>query len=410
MTRPDGLSQWVETVSIHMSHLSKPAATVLALWSFGMLMARSCGLTSVAGLLAELLQQPGNTVRQRLREWYRDAPDKRGAKRRQLEVAESFVPLLAWVLSLWPSSEKRLALAMDATTLAQLFTVLTVSVVYRGCAIPVAWVILPATAKGAWKTHWLDLFQRLRGSLEPDWTVIVLADRGLYAQWLYRQIVQLGWHPYLRINANGKFRLPAATEWRLLAELVPQVGSVWCGQVICFKERSLACTLLTCWQSGYADPWLIITDLTPEQANVCWYSLRTWIECGFKDIKRGGWQWQQTRMTDPDRASRLWLAIAVATLWVVSVGGEADATVPVSTLEALPETHIARRRTTRRSRPRLLSCFRRGILLILASFIAGTPRLCGRFYPEPWPSASVPDTSGLFAHTLSTLAFQETYP
>jgi hypothetical protein len=410
MTHPAGLSQWVETVSIHMPHLSKPVATVLALWSFGMVMTKSCGLTTVAGFLADLLKQPENTVRQRLREWCRDAEDKQGEKRRQLDVAESFVPLIGWVLSYWPSTEKRLALAMDATTLAQLFTVLTVSVVYRGCAIPVAWVILPATAKGAWKTHWLDLFQHLCGSIGPDWTVIVLADRGLYAQWLYRKIVALGWHPYLRINANGKFRLPGAAEWHLLAKLVPQVGSAWCGQVICFKERSLNCTVLTCWQAGYADPWLIITDLTPEQADVCWYSLRTWIECGFKDTKRGGWQWQQTRMTDPERASRLWLAIALATLWVVSVGGEADATLPASSLDALPETHIARRRSTQRARPRLLSCFRRGILLILASIIAGAPRLCGRFYPEPWPSDFVQDTSGLFAQPRPMPALQETYP
>lgn len=410
MTRSSGLSQWAETVSIHMPHLSKSVAAVLALWSFGMVMAKSCGLTTVAALLADLLQQPENTVRQRLREWYRDADDKRGAKRRQWDVPGSFSPLISWVLSYWPSTEKRLALAMDATTLAQLFTVLTVSVVYRGCAIPVAWVILPATAKGAWKAHWLDLFQHLQGSIAADWTVIVLADRGLYAQWLYQQIVRLGWHPYLRINANGKFRLHGAPEWRLLAELAPHVGSAWCGQVSCFKTHSLACTLLTCWQAAYADPWLIITDLTPEQADVCWYSLRTWIECGFKDTKRGGWQWQQTRITDPERASRLWLAIAVATLWVVSVGGEADATLPASSLEALPETHIARRRTTRRSRPRLLSCFRRGILLILTSIILGTPRLGGRFYPEPWPSAFVGDTSGLFAQPLPAPALQETYP
>ena len=88
-----------------------------------------------------------------------------------------------------------------------------------------------------------------------------------------------------------------------------------------------------------------------------WYSMRTWIEGGFKDTKRGGWQWHQTKMTDPARASRLWLAIAVATLWVVSVGGEADATQPCSGLEALPERHIARRTATKRSRPRLQSCF-----------------------------------------------------
>ena len=99
MARSSGLSQWAETVSIHMLHLSKPVAAVLALWSFGMVMTKSCGLTTVAALLADLLQQPENTVRQRLREWYRDADDKRGPQRQQLDVPGSFSPLIGWVLS-----------------------------------------------------------------------------------------------------------------------------------------------------------------------------------------------------------------------------------------------------------------------------------------------------------------------
>jgi len=41
-------------------------------------------------------------------------------------------------------------------------------------------------------------------------------------------------------------------------------------------------------------------------AEAAWYGLRAWIECGCKDCKRGGWDWQQTKMTRPERASRLW--------------------------------------------------------------------------------------------------------
>src|SRR5947209_15670119 len=51
---------------------------------------------------------------------------------------------------------------------------------------------------------------------------------------------------------------------------------------------------------------------------------------GFKDSKRGGWQWQHTRMEDPRRAERLWLAIAVATLWLLRVGGSAEAAAEAS--------------------------------------------------------------------------------
>src|SRR5262249_19563034 len=96
------------------------------------------------------------------------------------------------------------------------------------------------------------------------------------------------------------------------------------------------CTLLAQWEVGYRDPWLIVTDLPPSQAQAAWYGIRSWIEAGFKDLKRGGWHWQQTAMTDPARAERLWLVLAVATLWVVSVGGQPGAALPPSGFQPLP--------------------------------------------------------------------------
>jgi hypothetical protein len=387
-----GLDAWIETVRQHMPHLSKPQAVVLAMWSFGMVVTKSCGLTTVAALLAALLGKKENTLRQRLREWYWEEKQKRGDKRQELDVSTCFVPLIRWVLSRWPATEQRLALALDATTLSDRFVVLAVSIVYRGCAIPIAWVVLPAGQKGAWKPHWLKLLQIIKGSIPEGWFVIVMADRGLYARWLYTAIVDNGWHPFLRINAGGKYRRQGSSQFRLLSKVVTQVGQAWSGPVVCFKSHPLACTLLARWDEGYDEPWLIITDLSPEQADAFWYAMRPWIECGFKDTKRGGWQWQNTRITDAKRAERFWLAIAVATLWVVSVGSEAETTLPASSFDDLPVTHIARRRPTKRSRPRLLSCFRRGVVTILAALITGRPLPLGRFYPAPWPRspATVP--------------------
>ena len=160
-TQP-GLDAWTETVSQHMPHLSKPHTVVLALWSFGMVVTKSCGLTTVAAFLAALLGKKENTLRQRLREWYWEAKKKRGDKRLELDVSTCFVPLVHWVLSWWPATEQRLALALDATTLSDRFVVLAVSIVYRGCAIPIAWVVLPAGQKGAWKPHWLKLLQIIK--------------------------------------------------------------------------------------------------------------------------------------------------------------------------------------------------------------------------------------------------------
>src|SRR5215813_14343924 len=83
------------------------------------------------------------------------------------------------------------------------------------------------------------------------------------------------------------------------------------------------------------------------------------IEQGFKIAKRAGWPWQRTRMTDPQRAARLWLAVAVATLWLLSVGGEAEDTIPVGTLPALPANLLLPQRQRQATRLRLISVFRR---------------------------------------------------
>lgn len=380
------LEEWKKTVAERMPHLSAPQAMVLALWSFGMVISQSCGLTTVSSSLALLLGAKENSVRQRIREWYYAKEDKRGKGRCEIEVRSSFVPLLQWILSWWDVNEKRLALAMDATNLGQVFVVLVISVVYRGCAIPVAWHVLPANEKGSWRKPWVDLFSHFQGAIPEDWQVIVMADRGLYAHWLLEAIQKCHWHPFLRINSRFFFRPKDGSEFRALQTAFHQSGCTWSGRVSCFKTHPIEATLLVRWEEGYEEPWLILTDLPPEKTLACWYGLRAWIECGFKYIKSSGWQWQYTRMVDPERASRFWLAIAIATLWVLSVGGQADATLPASSLQSLPQTHIARRRATKKTSLRLLSCFQRGILMIITSLIAQRQLPVALFLPEPWPT------------------------
>jgi Transposase DDE domain len=391
MAQVAALHRWTATVATQLPRLSHPQATVLAAWSFALVCTQSCGRTSAAVFLAALWDQSESTVRQRLREWTYEKEAKKGVRkgvhRQELEVRSCFAPLLFWVLTYWPATHARLALALDATLLGDRLTVLTCAVVYRGCAIPIAWKVVRATQKGAWKPHWLALLAELRDVLPASWTVLVLADRGLYARWLFRQIVANGWHPYLRLNRQGLFRVRGEAHWRELATLTPQPGTQWTGAITCFKgpQGQVDCTILARWEAEQKEPWLIVTDLEAEEAEGAWYGLRMWVEGGFKDLKRGGWHWEQTKMREPERVGRHWLVMAVATLWVVTVGGAAEAAGPVSGLEELPELHIARRLRKRGSQARLVSCFRRGVILIVAGLLKGeVPEVAG-FWPEEWP-------------------------
>lgn len=376
MSHPRGLCQWIGVVSRQLPNLSWSQARVLGEYSYGMVMTRRSGLSTLTDYLAHLKGEAENTVRQRLREWCYDAPDKAGEHRQEVEVASCFEPLLGWIVSWWRDGEKRLVLALDATNLGQRFTVLVVSVVYRGCAIPVAWAIVPGTTPGAWKPHWLGLLALIHRAIPRKWCVLVLTDRGLYARWLYQAIRGYGWHPFMRITTGGQYRRRQGKTWHPLSNLVRQNGAVLARRVVCFKTPAaqLDCTLLACWQTGYADPWLIVTDLPISQANVAWYAMRAWIEGSFKDFKRGGWRWEQTKMSRPERAERLWLVMSVATLWVLSVGGEADLEVSPATLPALP-------------RLRRLSCFVQGLNLILVAVSLALSLPFGRFFPEDWPKA-----------------------
>jgi hypothetical protein len=385
MTHLPALYHWNDIVGKRFPQMSKPMAACLALWSLGMIVARSCSLTAVAWAWVPILNEKFYTLRERLRDFYREASAKAGCKRSELDLNTCWAPWLSWVVDGWHG--KQLALALDATTLGQRFTVLAVSVLYRGCAVPVAWKILKSTEPHAWEPEWKILLSHFRQHVPADWTVIVLADRGLYAKWLFEAITALHWHPLLRVKNQGKFRPEGWYHWVNTPDLVAHVGKRWQGRGTAFKTASaqLDCTLLACWDEGYADPWLVLTDLPPEAGEVCWYGLRAWIEQGFKRIKRGGWQWQYTRMGDPARAERLWLAVAVATWWLLSVGGEADAKLPEETMDEVPQTQHSRRR-----RWRLIAIFHRGWTQILAALLHHTRLPVGEGWPEPWPEMIPP--------------------
>jgi hypothetical protein len=385
MSRHPPIYQWAEELASRFDGLSPVSASLLALWSVGMTLARTCGLTTVANRLAKPLGKSHNTQRQRLREFYQEAPAKagakRGGKRRDFDVTGTFAPLLRWALSRWPC--QRLALALDVTNLGSRFQVLCASVLYGGIGLPVAWKVLPANQKGSWHGRWCALLGHLRPVVPADWTVVVLSDRGLESARLFREVVGANWHPLMRVKAAGLFRPAGWMRWYRFDRLVPAVGRRFTATGLAYKsaEESLAGTFLGCWEPGHAEPWLLLTDLTARAAP-SWYAFRAWVEQGFKVIKGGGLQWQHTRMTKAERAERLWLAIAVAVLWMVLIGAVVEGDRRKETIGTVGGQ--ARRPAPRR-RQRL---FREGIAAWLAAWLNGVLMpIPDRFPNEPWSEA-----------------------
>jgi hypothetical protein len=142
---------------------------------------------------------------------------------------------------------------------------------------------------------------------------------------------------------------------------------------------ALPCRLLGCGEAGHAEPWLRLTDLAVGSASPCWQAFRAWSEQGFKVLKSGAWPWQQTRMTQAERAERLWLALAVSVLWLVGIGTEVDGEQRQETLGKVREKQPGRA-AQRRHRLFVL-----GLAELLAAIVIGRPLPRGKLAPEPWP-------------------------
>ena len=176
MSRHSRIIAWTARMSTQRPALRTPQATVLALWSVGRVRARSWALTAVAAFLARWVRRPEPTVRHQRREWCDEAEATRGDQRPAVAPQACGVPRWEWLISQWQGPQ--LALARAATTWGTRFTVLALSVLSRGGAMPVAWTSWPANPPHAGRRAWRRRLRARRPALPTRWTVLGLADRG----------------------------------------------------------------------------------------------------------------------------------------------------------------------------------------------------------------------------------------
>ncbi len=365
-------TRWFDTLASHLPHLSRAQVRTLALWSFAATMTQHIASTTCALFLAKLFDQPFACMRQRLREFYWEAQKKRGQDRRELSVQACFAPLLRWVLSLYRAGE--LVLALDVTLICDRLAVLSLSVVFRGSALPVAWTILPANEKGAWMPPLARLVALVAEAVPSSLPTLVLCDRGLQSRRLFEAICAQGWHPMLRLTKQGYFLPEGQQHWYALKHLLPGPGCYYLGRGHLFKTDPLKCTLIALWEEGYQEPWLLMSDLTVTGLYGSFYGLRAWIEQGFRTIKSGAYHSERLRVVDPERAERIWLVLSVSMVWTHAITSSSEPELKQS-LSTLLVGGIRRVLGVHRSGwLQLLVCALRGEDLPLPSCLEAAPR------------------------------------
>ena len=95
---------------------------------------RNSRIVQISALLALVLGQQEQAVFQRLREWYLDAHQKSGKRRREVDVTTCFAPLLKWIVRLWAQETRQMVLVLEATTLGERWIIQLIA--SSGCGSP----------------------------------------------------------------------------------------------------------------------------------------------------------------------------------------------------------------------------------------------------------------------------------
>jgi hypothetical protein len=299
-----------------------------------------CG---VVGSRSSVLSQVGTAMPGRAGAPSQQQRAQRLVSNPRLDVARAQRRLLQRVVG---QRHGRLDLLLDATTRGvgrkrPGTTTLCVALGWHGRAVPLLWRTWVATAPGQdWSGAIRELVRSVQAVLPSDTQVVVLVDRGFSGAPLARLLTGMGWHYLWRVVHTTRLRPAGATneQIRPLKTLVPTAN----GRLVCVTacqlyaprrkakagkggwvtdwERGLTANVVALWRPQDKEPWIVVTDLPASRARLREYRHRTWEEELFRDWKGLGWQWQQSRLQQPEHVQRLLLILALATLWMLALG------------------------------------------------------------------------------------------
>jgi len=229
-------------------------------------------------------------------------------------------PLVKKMLQEWAGTT--IYLALDTSQLWNRFTIVCLSLVYRGRALPVGWVVCASGSATVSLARYQRMLAQVADCLPHNSKVILLADRGFMDLKLMRLMRQLGWHFRIRVKLSA-FIHRATKGKRNVRSLMPPPGGARFFSHVWFTEQRYGPLHLALahvqTKNGY-EKWAIISDEAVDVHTFDEYGLRFDIEEGFLDFKSAGFQLESSQLEDSESLSRLLLILAAATLYLVSTG------------------------------------------------------------------------------------------
>jgi hypothetical protein len=214
----------------------------------------------------------------------------------------------------------RLRLQLDRTEVDGRFNVLMVSLYRRKRALPLVWQVLPHHKGNSDYDDWRPLFEYLVELIPDGARVLLLGDREFGNGDVMQVAVGYGWDYCLRVKGDQLVRV-AGGDWQPLATLPLQPGERRYLTDVTFTKRHCYHThFALAWAVGSQDVWYIATNLPPSQRTLTDYHRRFGCEELFSDLKARGFDLERSQLVHQARFERLLLAVALLTVWLLTVG------------------------------------------------------------------------------------------
>jgi len=212
-----------------------------------------------------------------------------------------------------------LVLVMDGSTVGRGCLALMLSVVYKGRALPLAWVVVRGTKGHFPQASHCALVAQLQPLIPVGATVIFVGDGEFDGTDLQATIHGYGWQYVCRTAVNTL--LWTGTTCIQFGDLPLSADeALYLLDVRMTAARYGPIMALAVWEADHQARLYLVSNLSDPSRALDYYRQRFRIETFFSDQKSRGFHIDKSHLSDPQRLSRLLMAACLAYLWIVYLG------------------------------------------------------------------------------------------
>src|SRR3990170_454538 len=193
-----------------------------------------------------------------------------------------------------------LVLVMDGSEVGRKCLALMVSVVYRGRALPIAWLVIKGSKGHRPESEHIQLAEKVHGLIPSKADVVFLGDGEFDGDGLQATLAGFGWTYVCRTASNTI--LSAEGEEFSFQNLSLHPGEqISLPEVLFTRQQYGPIHAIAWWRKGYKEPIYLVTNLELIEEACHWYAKRFRIETFFSDQKSRGFNLHKSHLFVPSR-------------------------------------------------------------------------------------------------------------